>query len=210
MNSILRLAITLAFAGLAGSAGAATGHRCGMRHLPDSTAQAYSSDSIRAFFSRFSSDTVNIYRVRPDLWRKVLPTVFGYNKLYLFNEDGSTVQLHDPRHCANISKIIEHTLPSTVDRSKSFETFISMCDAMAPATWKRDQFTAMIFWNRAIGITPDDCPFEWARQLRFKYGKNIQIIWVNTDISDNGDPALREEALATMNGFLSRSIRELF
>lgn len=208
----MKTLLLLVFGFTVGSAlsAAPSTHRCGIHHFPDSTAHAYPVDSIRTYFARFSGDTVNQYRIRPDQWWQGIKAARNFSTVLIFNEDGSNVQLKDPGRCSNTSMLLEHNLPSRIDRSRYLDNFVPMLEAISPATWQRNQFTAMIFWNRSLGALADDCPFEWARQLRFKYGNSIRIIWVNTDLSADADTQVRDDGLNRMNRYLSATMRELY
>lgn len=179
-----------------------TSHYVNWQYSPISNPFSYNSAQLKQLIKANFLPFENNYYVKSNDVFEIIKSNHNLNKVLFYDKQGNR-RLVIPDNACEAPNFIDHVdtnlssypMASPKDSLKAMRSkFILFSNASIDLTLP----TAIIFWNRTIGISKENNIFENEKKLIQKFNGNINILLVNTDANDAWPYDLRIKYIALL------------
>ena len=171
-------------------------------YLPSAKSIVLSNDSILDFYRTHHLSMTDNYISKDSCFMDLGRIVQKLNEVYVYNSANHKLIFYDGIHCAYNKMILSNTNFETTQvehTSAQFDSIMNLLLPISPIESEHKKYTAIIIWNKRLGIKNDDNLIEWENTLRSIYKTDIRIIKVNYDAHDSFKEPYKNQIIKMFN-----------
>lgn len=161
-----------------------------------------SSNQTIEFYSTNKLLKVNNFIVKDSFFMNFGRIIQKLNELYVFDSQNRKLIFYDGIKCANNTLILKNLTLDKIKKTENSNFYDSLLDMIKPISildsTKKD-YTAIIIWNKSMGIKSEDNFIEWEKILLSKFS-SIKIVKVNYDSYNDYKEPFKSQIVAMFRG----------
>lgn len=162
---------------------------------PAEKAVAFSPDSILSIVVSHKAEGNNNYYIAESFYDSVFRKIRTYEKMHLYSKEGVRLMIMPDDACGSpilFSSFATDLNNYPVVKEDKLSDMMSKFVAFSVTTFNKDYPTAILYWNRTLGLQGNDNVFNWEKAFKDKFHDKINIIKVNMDVIDSWEESKKK------------------
>ena len=154
------------------------------------------------FYSTNSLLKDNNFIVKDSFFMNFGRLIQKLNELYIFDSQKRKLIFYDGIKCANNTLILKNLALDKIQKANNSSFYDSLFNMLKPISnidHTEKDYTAIIIWNKSMGIKNDDNFIEWEKILLTKFS-NIKVVKINYDSYSEYKEPFKSQIIAMFEG----------
>ena len=157
-------------------------------YAPESRVVSWTNMKLQEFYKDHQLSETDNYVVIDSCFMELGKVVQKLNEVYIYDTIHRRLKFYEGIHCTNNKMLLSKFDFSEVNLEMSsthYDSIVGMIKAISETTIDNSKYTAIIVWNKRLGIQNDDNFIEWEKLLRARFGNRIKIMKINYDSNES-------------------------
>ena len=157
-------------------------------YAPESRVVSWTNMKLQEFYKELGLAETDNYVVIDSCFMELGKVVQKLNEVYIYDSIHRRLKFYEGIRCTNNKMLLSNFDFSEVYLEMSsahYDSIVGMIKAISETTIDNSKYTAIIVWNKRLGIQNDDNFIEWEKLLRARFGNRIKIMKINYDSNES-------------------------